>query len=345
VPDDAGLSDDFEERRPVTVEEALLAALGLVAIVLLFLGLAQALEGDPRARLRARRRRLSRRDPARAAVRARAVPARSPRSAAHRPMPAARPASIAREEPVAVATPVAPAAEMGEAATPAEPAPEMDALRRAWREQVAAHIRGREFGEARDLVEPALASGSVAADDAEFLLEVSSIAIARDLWRLRRASRRGTGDEGPLSAAMETARVILESAPAATLADEPRQRAGRRLWRGQTRLGLRRWRSGDFEAAVEALFQALAVPGLDERRRRLARDLLVRTLEDAAGQSLELIPQLRGDGDRAAALEQAQRVLEHIRRAREDGVSAEDLAVATSRARQLLEHIEHTSVQ
>jgi hypothetical protein len=71
----------------------------------------------------------------------------------------------------------------------------------------------------------------------------------------------------------------------------------------------------------------------------------VRTLEDAAGQSLELIPQLRGDGDRAAALDQAQRVLDHIRRARDEGIPEEDLAVAASRARQLLDHIEHSSVQ
>ena len=85
--------------------------------------------------------------------------------------------------------------------------------------------------------------------------------------------------------------------------------------------------------------------GIDERRRRLARDLLVRTLEDMAGQSLELIPQLLGEGDRAVALEQAQRLLDHIRRTREHGVTAEDLAVASSRARQLLDHIEHTPVR
>ena len=96
---------------------------------------------------------------------------------------------------------------------------------------------------------------------------------------------------------------------------------------------------------MEALFQALAVPGLDERRRRVAHDLLVRTLEDLAGQSLELIPQLLGEGDRAAALEQAQRLLLHIRRARDEGVSPEDLAVAASRARQLLEHIEQAPVR
>ena len=71
----------------------------------------------------------------------------------------------------------------------------------------------------------------------------------------------------------------------------------------------------------------------------------VRTLEDAAGESLELIPQLRGDGNRAAAVEQAQRLLEHIRRAREGGIPAEDLAVATSRARRLLEHGAPSSVK
>ncbi|HVC63945.1 MAG TPA: hypothetical protein VNF52_00570, partial [Candidatus Dormibacteraeota bacterium] len=118
-----------------------------------------------------------------------------------------------------------------------------------------------------------------------------------------------------------------------------------RLWRGHTRLGLRRWRAGTFEPAVESLFRALGVRGIDERRSRLTRDLLVRTLEDMAGQSLELIPQLLGDHERAVALDQAQRLLDHIRRTREEGVSAEDLAVAASRARQLLEHIEHTPVR
>jgi hypothetical protein len=73
--------------------------------------------------------------------------------------------------------------------------------------------------------------------------------------------------------------------------------------------------------------------------------LVVRTLEDMAGQSLELIPQLLGDGDRAAALGRAQRLLTRIRRARDEGVSAEELAVAASRARQLLEHIEHAPVR
>ena len=73
----------------MTVEEALLAVVGLIALVLLFLGLADALEGDPRV-LRRRRSRLARRGPSRRPARLR--PWRvSPRRAA--PPPEREPAS------------------------------------------------------------------------------------------------------------------------------------------------------------------------------------------------------------------------------------------------------------
>jgi hypothetical protein len=305
----------------VTVEEALLALIAAVAVGLLFVGLADALEGEARSRLRARRRRLGRRAPTR--PRPEAVAARPPRPALAR-RPASAPRPVETPAPAEVADP--------------EEVPE-------WCERAAALMRGREWAEARRVAESAVASGDMSPDRAAFLLEVCSTATARELWRLRRALRRGAGDEAPLGGALETARVLLDCAPAAGLPAEARGRMGRRLWRGHTRLGLRRWRAGDFDAAVEALFEALSVPGLDERRRALARELLVRTLEDMAGQRLELIPQPLGDGDRAAALEQAQRLLAHVRRAREEGIAAEDLAVAAARARQLLEHIEQTPVR
>ena len=320
----------------MTVEEALLAVVGAVALVLLFLGLADALEGDPRAWLRARRRRLSR------FARPRPGLTPAPRTPLAR---RAAPASPAFPPPQPKATTRAAAA-----AAPAEPeAPAPDAARaivtEEWRARVAALIRGRQCGEARHLLEPALERGEVDRETAGFLVDVCSTAVARDLWRLRRAVRRGAGDEAPLESSLEMTRVVLEASVAQGLPREQRRRVTGRLWRGHTRLGLRRWRAGTFETAVESLFQALGVRGIDERRRRLARDLLVRTLEDMAGESLELIPQLLGEGDRAIALGQAQRLLEHIRRTREEGVSAEDLAVAASRARRLLEHIEHAPVQ
>ena len=318
----------------MTVEEALLAVVGAVALVLLFLGLADALEGDPRTWLRGRRRRLARPGRARPGLTA------GPRT------------PLARRAPVPSAAsppPEAVARAMG-AAAPAEAEAAAREESRAlvaeeWRTRVAALIRGRECGEARQLLESALERDELDQETAGFLLDVCSTAVARDLWRLRRAVRRGGGDQAPLESSLEVTRVMLEAPVAQGLPREQRRRVTGRLWRGHTRLGLRRWRAGTFETAVESLFQALGVRGIDERRRRLARDLLVRTLEDMAGQSLELIPQLLEEGDRAIALGQAQRLLEHIRRTRDEGVSAEDLAVAASRARQLLEHIEHTPVR
>ncbi len=315
----------------MTVEEALLAVVGAVALVLLFLGLADALEGDPRVWLRGRRRPLARRERPRPGL----TPA--PRT------PLARRATPA--SPVSPAPAPQASGRAAVAAAPAAPDAARAIVTEEWRARVAALIRGRACGEARLLLDPALERGEVDRETAGFLLDVCSTAVARDLWRLRRAVRRGGGDEAPLASSLEVTCVVLEASVAQSLPREQRRRATGRLWRGHTRLGLRRWRAGTFETAVESLFQALGVRGIDERRRRLARDLLVRTLEDMAGESLELIPQLLGEGDRAIARGQTQRLLEHIRRTRDEGVSAEDLAVAASRARQLLEHIEHTPVR
>lgn len=314
----------------MTVEEALLAVVGAVALILLFLGLADALEGDPRAWLRRRRRRLARPE---------------------LPHPGLTPGS--RGAPARRSVPPPPELATRETAAPipdeeeevAAPGAARASVTEEWRARAAALIRGRECSEARQLLEPALDRGEVDRETAGFLLDVCSTAVARDLWRLRRALRRGGGGEAPLEGSLQVTRVVLEASVADALPREQRRRVSGRLWRGHTRLGLRRWRAGTFEPAVESLFRALGVRGIDERRRRLARDLLVRTLEDMAGQSLELIPQLLGDHERAVALEQAQRLLDHIRRTREEGVSAEDLAVAASRARQLLEHIEQTPVR
>jgi hypothetical protein len=310
----------------MTVEEALLAVVGAIALVLLFLGLADALEGDPRAWLRGRRRRLSRRGGPHPG------PTPVPRAPLARPAPAAVPA----------ASPSKPGRRL---AAPGRSEATRAIVSEEWRARVAALIRGRECEEARQLLDSALERGEVDRHAAGFILDVCSTAVARDLWRLRRAVRRGGGDEAPLRGSLEVTRVVMEAPVAQGLPREQRRRVTGRLWRGHTRLGLRRWRAGTFETAVESLFEALAVREIDERRRRLARDLLVRTLEDMAGESLEVIPQLLGEGDRVIALGQAHRLLEHIRRARDAGVSAEDLAVAASRARQLQEHIEQTPVR
>jgi hypothetical protein len=310
----------------MTVEEVLLAIVAAAATVLLFFGLAEALESEKYARLRARRRRLSRYGVARPPLEPGAPPPR-------------RPLARRLSGPAGAGSPT-----NGRTAGPRADASEAVVADR-WAGAVARLIRGREWGEARRLVDPALESGDLRPEQAAFLLDVCSTAVARDLWRLRRGLRRGTGDEAPLTGCMEMTRAFLAAPVAAGLPAAQRRHVRRRLWRANTRLGLGRWREGEFEAAVEYLFQATAGPEVDERRRRLAGDLLVRALEDLAGTTLEVIPQLLDDGDRAAALARAQRLLGHIRRAREEGVSTEDLAVSASRARRLLEQIEHSPVR
>ncbi len=176
----------------MTVEEALLAVVGAVALVLLFLGLADALEGDPRAWLRGRRRRLSRPERPRPGL------APAPRTPLAR---RASPASPAAPEP----KPSRRAAVTAEPAEAASPAPEAARaiVSEEWRARVAALIRGRECEEARQLLDPALERDEVDRETAGFLLDVCSTAVARDLWRLRRAVRRGGGDEAPLASSLQ----------------------------------------------------------------------------------------------------------------------------------------------
>lgn len=252
----------------MTVEEAFLVLVAVIAGVLLFLGLAEVLEGDPRASLRARRR-----------------GARRP--GARRPPRGTRAPAEIEAVPDVQAAPRPP---------PSDPAGDPEAAM-----------------------------------------------IEEEFTRLTGEAVRLATDDARAAGALEAAEALLGSLPEAMRPAERRARWARRLWRGYTRLGLRRWRAGNFEAAAAALFGALA-PGIDARRRRLVHDLLGRALEDMAGQSLELIPQLLGEGDRRAAREQAERLLSNIHRARAEGVSPEDLAVAAARARQLREHLEQAPV-
>src|SRR6266545_2370288 len=186
----------------MTVEEALLAVVGAIALVLLFLGLADALEGDPRTWLRGRRRRLARPRRARPGL---TLGPRTP-LARRAPMPSA---ALTSPAPEAVARAM-------DAADPAEPeAPAHEGARaivsEEWRTRVAALIRGRECGEARQLLEAALGRDELDRETAGFLLDVCSTAVARDLWRLRRAVRRGGGDEAPLEGSLAVTRVMLEA--------------------------------------------------------------------------------------------------------------------------------------
>src|SRR5258705_5648978 len=114
----------------MTVEEALLAVVGAIALVLLFLGLADALEGDPRTWLRGRRRRLARPGHARPGL----TPGSRTPLARRAPIPSA--ASPSSPAPQAVAQ----AMDAAESEAPAREGARA-LVSEEWRTRVAALIR------------------------------------------------------------------------------------------------------------------------------------------------------------------------------------------------------------
>jgi len=219
-----------------------------------------------------------------------------------------------------------------------------EALGDGYWEVARALIRRRDFGEARALVQQGVERGELPADRGQTLLETLSAALFEEIERLTRPAIRGIADETQAVVALETAQAMLAGLGDGTL---PAQRTAilRRLWRGYAKLGLRRLKSGNFDAAVEALFHALGMREIDARRQRQVRDALVRTLEGIAEADAETIPGLLAEGERAPATERVQRLILHIQRAREEGISREELDAATNKARQLVERIDQAQVR
>src|SRR5258705_2949750 len=123
----------------MTVEEALLAVVGAIALVLLFLGLADALEGDPRTWLRGRRRRLAQPDQSRhAAAPAPRIPLARRATAPAPPSPRPEPKAPAR---LAASGPAEP--------EPPAPEPARATVTEEWRARGGTPIRGRERAGAR----------------------------------------------------------------------------------------------------------------------------------------------------------------------------------------------------
>ena len=205
-------------------------------------------------------------------------------------------------------------------------------------------IRRRDFGEARALVQQGVDREELPAERGQALLDMLSASLLEEIERLTRPAIRGAADETQAVVALETAQAMLASLGDGTL---PAQHRGvlRRLWRGYAKLGIRRLKAGNFEAAVEALFHALGMREIDARRQRQVRDALVQTLGGIAEMDAEAVPQLLADGQRVPAVERVQRLLLHIQRAREEGISREELNEASERARQLLERLDQAQTR
>ncbi len=106
------------------------------------------------------------------------------------------------------------------------------------------------------------------------------------------------------------------------------------------RLGSRDIEGFELEAALRPLFRALHLRDLDPGLERKTRDLLARTIERVSDGAGETIGRLLTAGDREAAMQRWQEVRGIIQKARDQGLSHEELGQAFDRARQMLEQIE-----
>jgi tetratricopeptide (TPR) repeat protein len=203
-------------------------------------------------------------------------------------------------------------------------------------------MRRRQLSQACELVRQALDLEDLPATRRAQLAELAARCTVRQMGRLV-ASARGTETQEPDALdALERAREILASTSVDALTPGRWHAANRRIWSGYMRLGSRDIEGFELEAALRPLFRALRLRDLDLGLERKTRDLLARTIERISDGAGETIGRLLEAGDRDAAMQRWQEVRGIIQKARDQGLSHEELGQAFSRARQMLEQIEAT---
>ena len=201
-------------------------------------------------------------------------------------------------------------------------------------------MRRRQFTQARELVRQALDSEDLPATRRAPLAELAARCIVRQMGRLVATARGTETPEADALDALERAREILASTSVDALTPGRWHAANRRIWSGYMRLGSRDLERFELESALRPLFRALHLRDLDLGLERKTRELLARTIERISDGAGETIGRLLEAGDRDAAMQRWQEVRGIIQKARDQGLSHEELGLAFSRARQTLEQIE-----
>ncbi len=203
-------------------------------------------------------------------------------------------------------------------------------------------MRRRQFTQAGELVRQAIDSEDLPAARRASLADLAARCVVRQMGRLVATARGAETPESDALDALERAREILASTSVEALTPGRWHAAKRRIWSGYMRLGSRDIERFELEAALRPLFRALHLRDLDLGLERRTRELLTRTIERISDGAGETIDRLLEAGDRDAAMQRWQDVRGTIQKARDQGLSHEELAHAFSRARQMLEQIEAT---
>jgi hypothetical protein len=202
-------------------------------------------------------------------------------------------------------------------------------------EQVTAAIARQQYGDARALVERAVRSEELSPPRAAVLVELLGAEFRREIDRLTAAAIRGGHDESHAVSGLGRAEALLGAMPDGAIDAAHRAAVAQRIWRGHSKLGLRRLRLGQLDAAADTLFHALGMRDIGRRRQRQVRDALVRALEGLGEQRVAEVASLVAEGRCPAAADEIARLERRIERARDQGVSDEELEVASAKVARL----------
>jgi hypothetical protein len=216
------------------------------------------------------------------------------------------------------------------------------ALSEGYVDALTASVRHGAWSEARGLLVESREMEELPPARRDVLSEALAASLGEQLEQLTAPAIRGARDGGRAVAGLERADTLL-SCMNGTIS--PRQWAvmTRRLWRGYARFGVGQLKAGSLDDAASALFRALAVNEVGQRRQRQVRAALVWTLEAMGERKAGTVAKLLGEGDRPAAVAEVEQLISLIHRARESGVSQEELVTASTKARLLAQRVEPPS--
>lgn len=215
----------------------------------------------------------------------------------------------------------------------------------SYNQAAAALIQRQEFHRARRLVREALSDDEFPAERQSHFRELLSATFSGEIGQLTASAIRTLEDEREREAQsfLQRAEGILSAMPADAITPKRREDANRRLWWGYTKLGMRRVEAGEYEEALEPLFHALGIRDIDPERQQETREALVRALEGVTDARGATIAQLAKDGNRSAAAAEGERLKALMRQGLERGLSQQELSLALTKARRLLEALERSA--
>lgn len=218
-----------------------------------------------------------------------------------------------------------------------------EAVADAHAERANALIGRQELAAAREAVRRGVDAGELPATRGEVLVELIGATFRREIDRLTTPAIRGGRDEGRAVTGLAQAEAMLTALPEGTIGQAHRAAVAQRIWRAHSKLGFRRLRLGQLDAAADTLFRALSIREIGRRRQRQVRDALVRTLEGLSEQRSAAIGALLAEGKQPAAAEEIARLEFRMRRAREEGVSEEEMEVVAAKIESLRRALDERS--